>query len=186
VGESPVSQPTVVLGRLAGAQERLTAFVSKRVDDPMTVREILSRVNERIVLRVREGESIDDVERFAFGVARNVLREHWREVKRQQAFEATLSETIENRPPSKTARTDTAAVDRAQMLDALHACIAQLSDTDRHIAEQCYGEGKSKENRAALAAELGINRNAVDIRISRIRAKLEACVRARLLGDAAP
>jgi RNA polymerase sigma factor (sigma-70 family) len=164
-------------------QDRLSAFVSKRVDDPVVVREILSRVNERIVLRAREGETIDDVERFAFGVARNVLREHWREVKRRQAFEATLSETIENRPPSKATRTDTVSIDRSQMLEALRACIAQLSPTDRHIAEQCYGDGKSKENRAALAAELGINRNAVDIRISRIRGKLEACVRARLLGD---
>ena len=58
--------------------------------------------------------------------------------------------------------------------------MSELPPQDRELAERCYGEGKSKDNRAQLAADLGLTRNTVDVRISRMRAKLEACVRARL------
>ena len=156
------------------------AYVAGRVGDAAARQDLVSRVNERILKRSRDGTVIEDVERFAFGVARHVLQEHWREEKRRQAFEVTLSATIENRPRIAATATTTSASPRGALLQTLHECIEELPDTDRMIARRCYGEGKSKDLRAAIAEETQLSRNALDARLSRIRAKLEACVRARL------
>lgn len=169
-----------VRGPLAGLQERLAAYFAGRVTDPVVRQDLVSRVNERVLKRSRDGTVIDDVERFAFGVARHVLQEHWREVKRRQAVEVTLSATVENRPKTAVTATSTSSSPRAALLHALRECIEELPDTDRLIARRCYGEGKSKDLRAAIAEELQLSRNALDARLSRIRARLEACVRARL------
>lgn len=169
-----------VRGPLAGLQDRLASYFAGRVDDPVVRQDLVSRVNERVLKRSRDGTVIEDVERFAFGVARHVLQEHWREVKRRQAVEVTLSATVENRPKTAATATNTNSNPRAALLQALRACIEELPDTDRMIARRCYGEGKSKDLRAAIAEELQLSRNALDARLSRIRARLEGCVRARL------
>jgi hypothetical protein len=58
--------------------------------------------------------------------------------------------------------------------------VESLEESERLLAERCYGEGKSKDNREQLAAELNLTRNALDARISRLRGKLEQCVRQKL------
>jgi len=165
---------------IAGLQDRLTSYFAGRVNDPVVQQELVGRVNERVLKRSHDGTVIEDVERFAFGVARHVLQEHWREEKRRHAFEVTLSETIENLPRVAATVTGTSGSSRALLLGALNQCIEELPETDRMIARRCYAEGKSKDLRAAIAEEMGLSRNALDARLSRIRAKLESCVRARL------
>lgn len=116
-----------------------------------------------------------------FGVAKHVLQEHWREAKRRMTREVTLSRTAENMYRSVTATIDATGVhSRPTMLKALRECLEQLPEADRVIAERCYADGKSKENRAALATELGIARNTLDARLSRMRARLEGCLKLRL------
>jgi DNA-directed RNA polymerase specialized sigma24 family protein len=128
---------------------------------------------------------IVDLERFAFGVARHVMQEHWREVKKRSQREATLTEGIEELAKSLSSADDMGIVSRKSLLKALGACLDLMGGSDRYIAQRCYGEGKSKENREALAVELHLTRNAIDARISRIRARLESCVRSRLAENTA-
>ena len=143
--------------------------------------DLVGRVNERVLGRSAADSPIDDLERFVFGVAKHVLQEHWRQAKRRMTREVTLSRTAENLYRSVTATVDATGVhSRATMLKALRECLEQLPETERLIAERCYADGKSKENRAALAVELGIARNTLDARLSRMRARLEGCVKARL------
>ncbi len=165
---------------LVALQQRLKVFFGSRVQDGSIELDLVGKVNERVLRGINNGDKILDVERYTFGVARHVLQEYWREVKRRRAIEETLADTFEERSPTVTRTTDTSVSSRKFMLSALSSCIDQLPEEDREMARRCYGSGTSKENRAALAQETGLSRNSLDARISRIRVKLEACVRLRL------
>ena len=162
-------------------QPRLARFFAARVTDSFVRDDLVGRVNERILTRSESQTQIEDLERFVFGVAKHVLQEHWRESKRRVLTEATLSQTAENLVRSVTATVDASGVHtRRAMLAALKGCLEQLPEAERALAQNCYGEERSKDARAALAADLGISRNTLDARISRLRAKLENCVRRKL------
>ena len=166
--------------RLAAIQEKLLLFFAARVIDRTVRADLVGRVNVRVLERLRGTAQVDDVERFAFGVARNVLQEYWRERKRRDKREATLASTAQNIGRELTASIETTKFGRKAMLRALTECLASLGEKDRDLAERCYGEGKSKDTREALARELSLTRNALDARISRVRSRLEACVRNKL------
>lgn len=155
-------------------------FFAARITDRSTREELRALVNVRLVERIRGTQGIEDLERFAFGVARNVLHEYWREKQRREAAEATLSSTAENLGQELSTTLETAPGSRKALLRALQECLADLSEADRLIADRCYGDGRSKDNREVLAKELSLTRNALDARISRIRSRMEACVRQRL------
>lgn len=162
-------------------QPRLARFFAARVTDAFARDDLIGRVNERILSRSEVQTTIEDLERFVFGVAKNVLLEHWRESQRRIQTEATLASTAENLVRSVTATVDASGVQtRRTMLAALHACLEQLPEADRVLAQRCYGEERSKDARAALAVEMGIARNTLDARLSRLRAKLENCVRRKI------
>ena len=72
-------------------QPRLARFFAARVPDSFVRDDLIGRVNERILTRPESQTRIEDLERFVFGVAKNVLQEHWRESKRRVQTEATLS-----------------------------------------------------------------------------------------------
>ncbi|MGQ0639369.1 MAG: sigma-70 family RNA polymerase sigma factor [Gemmatimonadaceae bacterium] len=166
---------------LEALQPRLVRFFAARLTDAHLRDDLVGRVNERVLRRAAEGAPIEDVERFAFGVAKHVLQEHWREASRNRSSEVTLTETVENIARTLTSTTAvTGAFSRSAALEALKHCLVELPDVDQTIAVRCYGDGKSKDNRAALSEELAMTRNALDVRISRIRARLEECVKNRL------
>ena len=165
---------------LEALQPRLQRFFAARVTDAAARADLVGRVNERVLRRLDEGDPIEDVERFAFGVAKHVLQEHWRESKRRRAVEATLSPTVENLARELSTSVETGLHSRKALLRALRGCVETMPASDRLIADRCYSDGRSKENRAGLAEELGIARNTLDVRISRIRARLQDCVRKRL------
>lgn len=162
-------------------QPRLARFFAARVTDSFVRDDLIGRVNERILTRSDAQSQIEDLERFVFGVAKNVLQEHWRESKRRLQTETTLASTAENLVKSVTATVDASGVHtRRTMLAALQSCLEQLPEAERSLAQRCYGEQSSKDARAALAAEIGISRNTLDARLSRLRAKLENCVRRKV------
>ena len=69
--------------RLAAVQGKLLLFFAARVIDRTVRADLVGRVSVRVLERLRGTAQVDDVERFAFGVARNVLQEYWRERKRR-------------------------------------------------------------------------------------------------------
>jgi len=179
-----LASPEEVAEALERIQARLTRFFAARVTDAFVRDDLIGRVNERILSRSDTQTTIEDLERFVFGVAKNVLLEHWRESQRRLQTEATLASTAENLVGSVTATVDASGMHtRGTMLAALHSCLEQLPAADRVLAQRCYGEERSKDARAALAAEMGIARNTLDARLSRLRAKLEHCVRRKISGQ---
>lgn len=126
---------------------------------------------DRAARRLAEGVSVGTVESFVLGVARNVVREGW---KKARAVEVDWNQV---RAEERGEEHPAAA--------CLEACLGKMAPASRGWVERFYtGDGGEKiRARAALAAELGIDGNALRVRMHRVRAKLEACVRGCLDGN---
>jgi DNA-directed RNA polymerase specialized sigma24 family protein len=135
---------------------------------------------DRVMKKLAEGEQIRaaDPLTYCYGVARNVLREHWDRERR--APESVDAEAIADGAPSA------AAADEAERrFECLERCLGQAPPETRRLVVAYYQQqGLAKiRGRQALAAGLGIGVNALRLRLHRIRADLEACVRRCLAGE---
>jgi DNA-directed RNA polymerase specialized sigma24 family protein len=132
-----------------------------------TPEECADETLDRLATRLGEGVEVQDVPRFARGIARLVLLEHWR---RPDAQRATLDE-----PPDPAA-----AVGPGD--DALHECLDRClselpSDGSKLILEYYVDEGRSRiERRRVLARALGVSETALRNRAQRLRERLERCI----------
>jgi len=68
---------------------------------------------------------------------------------------------------------------REKMFACLEKCLTELPGEDRELLLEYYrGEGRQKiEGRSKLAVRFGLSKNALTIRVARIRNRLEGCVR---------
>ena len=142
--------------------------------------DLADRTIDRVGRKIAEGEQIrlEDPVGYFYAVARNVLREHWGEQKREAAAHRLLS--AERSTASAEARDIAAGVfEKETRLRCLETCLARLAPESRHLITRYYhGQRSVKiENRKALAEDLGIPINALRIRSHRVRASLESCVR---------
>jgi DNA-directed RNA polymerase specialized sigma24 family protein len=122
---------------------------------------------DRLVVKLGEGVLVEDMRRYAYGIARLVLLEDQRRRARIPiAGEASLANV---------------AVDPAVDADPLHACLdaclAQLPDDGRALVLAYYAaEGQTKiDNRQRLARTAGISNTALRSRVHRLRDRLERC-----------
>ena len=129
----------------------------------------------RVARKLDEGVEIrsEDPFRYFCGVAHLVFKEVLRERKRErQLLEPgnwTPSQIPEEEPDD-------------ERMAFLQECLDRLPEGNRHLILS-YHEGERRErieNRRLLADELDIPLNALRIRVHRIRAKLERCVKKRL------
>lgn len=130
---------------------------------------------DRVGRRAAEGLDIDRTPTaYVLGVARLVALEAGRRAKREVALAA---------PEQLPAPLEDAEVElRAR---ALEACLAKLTEEERRVVLEYHrGEGKARiEGRQALAASLGTNVPNLRVRVFRLRARLERCVKSRLADD---
>jgi RNA polymerase sigma factor (sigma-70 family) len=131
----------------------------------------------RVARRLDDGVEIqaDDPFRYFCGVAHLVFKELLRERRKQRVLQDPASW-----PASAGGREDGDAEEDERMA-LLQECLDLLPLESRELILQ-YHEGEKRvriENRRAIAARLGIPLNALRIRVHRIRARLEDCVRNR-------
>jgi DNA-directed RNA polymerase specialized sigma24 family protein len=130
--------------------------------------EVMDRV-EKKVTEIVENYS-GDSERYFYGVARNVGREQIRKRKKFSQFDEESGGiyTLEILEENSDSTAD----------DALKNCLKQLSEKDRELILEYYQyEQKSKKTyHLKLAAKWGMSRNALWIRVSRIRTSLKKCL----------
>jgi DNA-directed RNA polymerase specialized sigma24 family protein len=153
--------------RYEAIRRRLLIFFAARHCVP--AEDFADEVLDRTARRVSEGVSIQpSIESFVLGVARNVVREQWK--KPGSAVGDVDWNRVAARPPEE---------ENAD-LACLEDCLGELAPQSRKWIERFYSEEGSEKIRLRqrLAEELGIDANALRVRMHRIRAKLEACVRA--------
>ena len=145
-----------------------------------TPEECADETLDRLAGRLSEGVAIDDVARFAHGIARLVLLEHWR---RPEARGTSLEgqERLERAAPEP-------AGDEAEHR-CLDACLAELAPESRTLILDYYGAdgGQRIAARKRLAGALRVSESALRNRAQRLRDRLEECITGCLQGvDAAP
>jgi DNA-directed RNA polymerase specialized sigma24 family protein len=132
---------------------------------------------DRVARKLDEGEVIDHVRAYVFGVAKMVSMEAGRRARRE---EAALEDLARLQP-----------ADDASQLEAriacLGGCVAELPEESRLLITDYYkGAGDAHiEDRKVLAQRLGLPYATLKTRAYRIRERLEECLR-RCLGEEKP
>ena len=171
--------------RYVALSRALTTYFEFR--DVPSPEELADETIYRVARRLSEGREIyaDNPNSYFYAVARNVLREHLADPGR-------VISSVEDLPPGRVRAEDpfesgAREVDRAERerrLECLDGCLGGLKPDERELLTDYYqGEKDVKiRNRKALADRLGVPPNALRIRACRLRAKIEECVRACVLG----
>jgi DNA-directed RNA polymerase specialized sigma24 family protein len=123
----------------------------------------------RVARRIEGGEAVRDVAGYAAGPARMV----WLEVSKKQNRDVVLVE----RAPAPVPEEEDA--EHAARLACLDRCLESLAADQRDLVLEYFaGERGAKiDRRKQIAARLGVEMNALRIRVHRIRGRLELCVK---------
>lgn len=124
---------------------------------------------DRLASQLQKGTAIVDVTRFARGIARRVLLEHWRrpEVRAERVAETRLLQ-LPAPPPAEP----------EPLRECLERCLQELPAEGRSLILSYYfSAGQARiANRQRLAHELGVSESALRNRAQRLRDRLERCI----------
>ena len=124
---------------------------------------------DRVARKLEQGEVIESITSYSYGVARLVLLEHFnRQLRREKAIDTEIPAV--NLGPDGN---------QSGLSECLTRCLARLPNQERSLLLEYYADEKKKkiDNRKELAESLGISVNHLRIKVHRLRAPLEACVR---------
>ncbi|MDX2034432.1 MAG: hypothetical protein SF339_27400 [Blastocatellia bacterium] len=123
---------------------------------------------DRVARKLAEGEQVDRLLPYAYGVAKYVLLEYRRRPDR---------EPVEI-PPTLPALTDILnEALRRESLDCFKRCLQKLDPEEARLLLRywVHDEKKNREARREQAEEHGVSSGALRLRIMRIRARFIAC-----------
>ncbi len=123
----------------------------------------------RVARKIYEGESIENLNGYFYGVARLVLKE---ELKDRERLPVSMEDAA-----SRLKQTEE-EVSTDPRLDCLDKCLESLFPESRQLMLDYYREERRAkiELRQQLADRLRIPLNALRIRVHRIRMSLEVCI----------
>jgi DNA-directed RNA polymerase specialized sigma24 family protein len=116
----------------------------------------------RIARKIEEGCEIEDLFKFAYGVARLVMFEYWSDPNREwEQLDERLSSQEGSHPSDEHG------------LECRKKCLLTLPPEERDlIIKNCT---LNKKGKVEVAKALGLTINALRLRVFRIRAKLQVC-----------
>lgn len=132
--------------------------------------EAADEVCNRLARKLDVSKPIENINQYAYGVARLLVLELYKKQTRRQK---ALSELEPKNGIFPTERDETET-----RLECLNQCLNDLSADSRELILTYYhGDGREKiENRQRLAEKLGIPQNALRNRVVRLRGKLKILV----------
>ena len=148
-------------------RQKLTAFFDWRgLSDPETA---VDETFDRVARRLSQGEPIEHITSYAYGVARIVLKE----ALRLKKVESDSIDALEREAPPEPDAPD------EQRQACLDECLDSIPSRNRGLILRYYhhlgGSNRPGEHRN-LAAELGLSSAALRVTAYRIRLALEKCV----------
>lgn len=128
---------------------------------------------DRVARRLDEGETVEHLRAYCYGVAKRVLLEWEKQRAREQVALRDFRPSPANDEVSSTVEARVACLER---------CLRELPDDSRELIVGYYqGAGRSHlEGRRLLADRLGITYATLKTRAHRIRARLEEALRGSL------
>ena len=157
-------------------QMLITFFEIRRLTNPD---QLADETINRVARRLSEGEQINaSANTYFYAVARNVWREQLAKPHSSSSVDEVAARVLADDPAAQVAR-DATRAEREQRLECLERCLAGLPAESRELVINYYrGEKFSRiQARKELAEQLGIQPNALRIRLCRLRDRLEQCVR---------
>lgn len=146
-------------------------FCMRRVRNPAIAEEVLATV---FMEAWRRREEVDFESRpirpWLYGVARNVLRNHWRTQRRQEVTQRNL-EHVQRRYADDASE----ELDRRQTTEVLIGSLESLPEGQRRVVSLCLLGDSSYED---AAGDLEVPVGTVRSRLSRARLALALAVRA--------
>ncbi len=126
----------------------------------------------RVARRVLGGLELERPDPYAYfcGVANLVHKEDIRREARERKRDSELP------PPNLPVE------EPDNRLDPLRHCLRTLDAEQQRLVLRYHEDGKRIQARKDLCQELGIEMNALRIRVHRLRRKIEACIQERLRG----
>jgi DNA-directed RNA polymerase specialized sigma24 family protein len=153
-------------------RRKLSEFFEVRGNDAPTdsADETINRVARRIV----EGEQVQDLNSYFYGVARLI----WLENLRARDKDPSPLELAPTPIAANTAELEVQRQQREQRLMCLESCLSELPATNHTLIVEYYREekGKKVEHRRQQAARLNTTLNGLRLRASRIRVELSQCI----------
>lgn len=133
----------------------------------------------RVARRIEEGEIIESIERYFYGVARLL----WMETVRAREKQPVALDLVKTPAAAAAAAADDAdreelRLNQEGLLECFEECLGTLPATNRVLVIEYYREEKGLkiEHRKRQAQSLGMSLNALRLRACRIRAELAACI----------
>lgn len=133
-------------------------------------------VINRLAKRCGEGEMIQDINGYCYGVARLLLLEIFKEQARQTS---ALADARHELPLMDRTQSNAEELDKSHVrLECLTGCLQELSPDGRKLVVDYYeGDKQSRiANRKRLTESLGISNQTLRARALRLREKLEGCL----------
>jgi DNA-directed RNA polymerase specialized sigma24 family protein len=122
-----------------------------------------------VARRIQEGEAVDDVTSYAYGVARRLALVILKKLKLELEASADLRQAMER---------DEEDDETKQLHECLEKCLGHLPVKSRELILSYYHGAKQEkiEHRRLIAEKFNITLNMLRINTCRIRAKLENCI----------
>lgn len=168
IAEPPASPERALLdGRAA-----FLGFLMRRLGNRADAEDVLQEFCIRVLSRRDQLRQVERMDAWLYAVLRSALNDHFRKTARR----GRLAEAVAREP-------ETWAEDAADEMSRICTCpgglISQLRPADADLIRRIdFGE----EDRASVASDLGLNRNALGVRLHRARTAL----RAALMGHCGP
>jgi DNA-directed RNA polymerase specialized sigma24 family protein len=171
--------PSVFESRFLEIRRRLIVLFEGRIrgNHSLVADDLADETIDRAIKKIAKGEDIDNIWNYLCGIASNLLKEEWRKVEKDGG-------AVDDLPPNqepfedyeKQEQQDEQSREKERRFRCLDECSALLKSEDRELyLWHIRLDGHAKEERDAKAREMGITRNALNIRIARIRNFIEEC-----------
>jgi DNA-directed RNA polymerase specialized sigma24 family protein len=177
--------------RAAAEYERIRQRLMKlfRWRGCLSFEEYADTTVDRVASLVAEGAEVHTANRYAlfYGVATNLLREHWRGAERQRlALQGLGHQQVQAESPDETLTRHDELVNDEKRRRCLRRCLSLLPADSLALIRRYYGHGDilDKNQRKQLAGELNVSVNALRVRAHRIRAEVGRCIGSCLAGTA--
>ena len=141
---------------------------------------------DRAARKIAEGERIEDINKYLYGVARLLLLELGR-ARERGPLPLDSVPPPGTRPDGEREEEERERAERERRFECFEGCLGKLTPESREFILSYYKEEKGAKikGRKRQAGDLGVSLNALRLRASRIRSALERCVSACLGGGAA-
>ena len=156
------------------SRHHLLAYLRGLCGDSHIAEEMLQEVWLRLSEAIDKGITIENTQSWSRGVARNLIKHHWRDkAKHQDLPDDNLLDLIDKSFEENNTNND----QYSDFIDALRDCVSELPLKAKALIEYKYKYNFTFEK---IADKLNENKNALMMRASRLRSILQDCIQRKV------